>query len=417
MQKQRQSLLIKPHFIRNIESLVATNIPISANAISLIKLIVVTPLFAYFLLFSYSKQMSIALFLIFGLLDYLDGIVAKYKSLETRYGMLLDRVTDYPLLLLVSYKAMSIIPTYLIMAKIAVYTILFLQYIYKNATTENRIRSLISYFTLFAMLGISLGYGRGWLGVEQVRWLIYLNILFSLVVVAFNARVFKKRFIADTISALNLTCGLFSIYFAHGGEFEMSMLMLIIGALFDGLDGAAAREWGGTRWGVYSDDVADAVNYAIAPAFALYFALGSDLVALVVGLFFAIFTISRLIYFTLNKSDSDPAYFHGVPSTAGALAVMAAIILYANTPVLVGLIVGISATLMVSFDTHYKHLGRAMSEGKKRYKISLPLYSLLLIFGSFMWGIRVSVFMILITVLAYGFVPLVKHFYKAMSQK
>jgi len=38
---------------------------------------------------------------------------------------------------------------------------------------------------------------------------------------------------------------------------------------------------------------------------------------------------------------------------------------------------------MVSFDTHYKHLGRAFSEGKKRYRFGLALYSLLLSIGAF----------------------------------
>ncbi len=44
-----------------------------------------------------------------------------------------------------------------------------------------------------------------------------------------------------------------------------------MGCLFDGFDGAAARKWGGTRFGVYSDDIADGVNYGIAPGFALFF--------------------------------------------------------------------------------------------------------------------------------------------------
>ena len=75
----------------------------------------------------------------------------------------------------------------------------------------------------------------------------------------------------------------------------MSLLLLILGGLFDGLDGAAARKWVGTKFGVYSDDIADAVNYGIALVFALYFALGSDLVAFSVG-----FIYSFLPYLVLS---------------------------------------------------------------------------------------------------------------------
>ena len=98
---------------------------------------------------------------------------------------------------------------------------------------------------------------------------------------------------------------------------------------FDGFDGAAARKFGGTRWGVYSDDVADAVNYGIAPGVALYFVLGG-IQGWVVGAFYGLFTISRLVFFTLNKKYSDPEYFSGVPSTMGALVVLCSILLFEN---------------------------------------------------------------------------------------
>ena len=64
---------------------------------------------------------------------------------------------------------------------------------------------------------------------------------------------------------MNALCGVASIYFATQGRIETSLLLLLVGAAFDGLDGAAARKWGGTRFGVYSDDIADGINYAIAP--------------------------------------------------------------------------------------------------------------------------------------------------------
>ena len=134
------------------------------------------------------------------------------------------------------------------------------------------------------------------------------------------------------------------------------------------------------------------------------------MISMIIGLFYTLFTLSRLVYFTLNKDNADPAYFSGVPSTAGGLIVLCALILFAQYPVLVGLFVGIATMQMVSFDTHYKHLGRAFSGGKKRYKFGLPLYSLLLIIGAFFWGVSTSVALLLVLILLYGFTPLYLHF-------
>ena len=420
MEEKHRSLVHKPQFIQSIERTIAKQFSWHPNLISAIKLFVLTPILGYFLWYAegytHIKTILISLFLLFCLFDYLDGIVARERGLETKFGRVFDRFTDYPILLLISYYAVGELPLYLIIAKVIIDLLLFVQYTLMQGTTENRIRTTISYTALLGMLAASQHWGSSWLKVAYVEWLLYLNIAFSLIVILHNARIFQKRFIADAISAVNLLCGVGSIYFAYRHQLEMSLLLLILGGLFDGLDGAAARKWGGTRWGVYSDDVADGVNYGIAPGFALYFAMGADLIAMCVGVFYTLFTLSRLFYFTLNKSNADPAYFNGVPSTAGGLIVLSSLILFADTPLLVGLFVGIATMQMVSFDTHYKHLGRAFGEGKKRYKFGLPLYSLALIVGAFFWGVKLSVALLLVLILGYGFTPLVLHFREVIQR-
>ena len=420
MKTEHKSLVHKPEFIKNIEAAIAKKISWHPNMLSAIKLFVLTPIFGYILFnskeFGHTKLWLIGLFLLFCLFDYLDGIIARENDLESKFGRVFDRFTDYPLLLLVSWYAIGEIPTPLIAAKVLLDSILFVQYIYAQGTTENRIRTTLSYTALLGMLAASQNWGDAWLRVEYVEWLLYINIAFCLIVILFNAKFLQKRFIADAISGLNLLCGIGSIYFAYLGQLPMSLLLLILGGLFDGLDGAAARKWGGTSWGVYSDDVADAVNYGIAPGFALYFTLGYDLVAFSVGFFYSFFTLSRLVYFTLNKDSADPAYFSGVPSTAGGLIVLSSLILFKDAPVLVGLMVGIATIQMVSFDTYYKHIGRAFSEGKKRYKFGLPIYSLILIIGAFFWGVKVSVGLLLVLILAYGFMPFLMHFKELLNR-
>ena len=416
--KSRQGLMNKPQWLNKWEQWLGQQCRWHPNWLSSLKLFVVTPAlvltFRQVDILPHSQSLVIGIFLVFSLLDYMDGVIAREQQLESKFGRIFDRATDYPLLLIISWQVIGVIPLYLIVAKVAVDTLLFIQYIFRQGTTENRIRTTISYTALLAMLVLSQGWGGAWLKTEMVVWLLYLNIAFSVIVILYNLNILQKRYIADLISSANLACGIGSIYFSFHGRLEMSLLMLLIGGLFDGLDGAAARKWGGTRWGVYSDDVADGVNYGIAPGFALYFVLGG-LSGLAVGLFYSGFTLSRLVYFTLNKANADPDYFNGVPSTAGGLMVLCALILFSDQPELVGLIVGIASIQMVSFSAHYKHLGRAFASGKKRYRFGLPVYSLGLILGAFFWGSDISVALLFVLILAYGFIPTYLHFRSVMQ--
>lgn len=224
-----------------------------------------------------------------------------------------------------------------------------------------------------------------------------------------------KHHIADALSSANLLCGLLSMFFAAHGHLELSLLMLIAGAAFDGLDGAAARRWGGTRLGVYADDVADAVNYGVAPGVALILVLGG-VEGLVTGLAFILFTFSRLVFFTLNKSQADPAFFEGVPSTAGGLVVLSSLVLFPESPTLVGLMVGIACTSMVSFDTHHRHVGRVLAQHRQWVWGLLGAMALILA-GGLVWGIKISVICILSIVLCYGFAPSFLHFRRVISMK
>ena len=71
-------------------------------------------------------------------------------------------------------------------------------------------------------------------------------------------------------------------------------------AICDGLDGAAARRFGGTRFGVLADDVADAISYGVAPAIAVAIAT-SGIEGTAVGVVYGTLTLTRLVFFTLRK--------------------------------------------------------------------------------------------------------------------
>jgi phosphatidylserine synthase len=413
-------LMPKPMWIENIEKNVAQKVPIHPNAISLAKLFLVTPL-----LFLALRQVNVlphsaflvgSLFLVFAALDYLDGVVARAKKNTTYFGNILDRLTDYPLLIIVSWYCLSEISPILLVSKVVIDTVLLILFMLGKGSTENRLRTGISYITLFALLFLSQGWSPRFLSHDFVENLLVINILFSIFVALHNLGLVGKFLIADLLSGANLLCGIFSMYHASQGRYEISLLLLMIGAGFDGLDGAAARRWGGTKWGVYSDDIADGVNYGLAPGVALYYAI-NGYEGLVVGAFYSVFTISRLVFFTLNKEGSDPNFFAGVPSTVGGLIALSAICIFPENQALLGLLVGFACVLMISFDTNYRHLGRAAGEKKKQIIWGMPVLILVTVLGTKIWGLDSAIGLVLLAALGYGLQPVVNAFKRVMADK
>lgn len=409
---QRRPRVHMPFWLALLEMTTAAAIPLSPNVLSGIKLIIVAPVLLASLkqagMLPAPAWMVIAWFLAFGLFDYLQGMVAYHKQLETAFSRFFARATDLPVLACISFLCLDSLPAGLLAAKLLLHLGLIILSIAGRGSTENRLYTGINYTTLFGLLIISQGFAPKFITPEIVTSLLWVNIIFSAVVVLYNAGIINKRYIADALSGSNLLCGVFSMLFAAKGRVDISILFLLLGAAFDGFDGAAARKFGGTRWGVYSDDVADAVDYGIAPGVAIYCILGG-IAGLIVGAFYTCFTIGRLVYFTLNTSGGDPNYFCGVPSTAGSVIALGALVLFQDQPVFIGLIVGIACMQMVSFDTHYRHLGRALASNR-RIIYGMPVLLALLLAGGFFWGIEVPVAIIFTACLIYGFLPTAMHF-------
>jgi CDP-diacylglycerol--serine O-phosphatidyltransferase len=221
------------------------------------------------------------------------------------------------------------------------------------------------------------------------------------------------RFLADALSFGNLVCGLASIAFAVAKRFELSLGALLRGAVLDGLDGLAARRFGGTRFGVYADDIADGVNYGLAPGVALAFAIDGA-AGTFVGAFFAVFTISRLVYFTLVvDTGGDPRFFPGVPSTIGGLIALSSIIVFEHEA-LIGLAVGVACAQMVSFKTHYRHLGRALASREMPRRVAAVGFGVLVL-GELAFGVRFAAALILLASFVYGLLPSLLGFRAALE--
>ncbi|MGE0501340.1 MAG: CDP-diacylglycerol--serine O-phosphatidyltransferase [Rhizobiaceae bacterium] len=131
-----------------------------------------------------------------------------------------------------------------------------------------------------------------------------------------------------TVSAI--CAGLSGIRLAFEHRFEIAVVMVLIAAFLDGIDGRVARMLKATsKFGAQMDSLADIVNFGAAPALVLYAYLldkaGSP--GWIAALLFAIACGLRLARFNvLTEDDRRPAwqgaYFVGVPAPAGALLVM-----------------------------------------------------------------------------------------------
>ncbi|MGH1343148.1 MAG: CDP-alcohol phosphatidyltransferase family protein [Nannocystales bacterium] len=414
----RYRFLPPPRWAAQFHAWVGRRVAVNPMVFSMIKLVVVTPLLIAALspmdAVPSTRFVVLGLLVAFLLLDYLDAAVARHGALESKAARILDRVTDYPLLIAVAYFAVPLVDERLLVAKVALDFALLGLYVMGRGRTDNRLRAGISYAALIALLFAVQGWGGRVLNSQAIEYLLWANIAYLATTAAFYLGLLQKRFVADALSGANLLCGIFSIIFASRGRFEISLMFVLLGTAFDGFDGAAARRWGGTSIGVYSDDVADGVNYGIAPGFALYYVLGEGVSGLFVGIFYAVFVIARLVFFTLNKADSDPNYFAGVPSPVGGIVAMASIVLFEHEPGALGLMIGIACAQMVSFSTHYRHLGRAIAKHRKAL-VGAPLYLVVLLMGLKLGGPRGAAAVILAGNLAYGFLPMVLAFARVLS--
>ncbi len=137
----------------------------------------------------------------------------------------------------------------------------------------------------------------------------------------------------NLLTLLAIASGLTAIRFAIEGRLELAVGAIILAAFLDGIDGRVARFLKSTtRFGEQMDSLADFVNFGVAPAMILYFALlrRSALGGWLVAMLFAICGCLRLARFNVTLDmPGRPAwqnnFFTGVPAPAGALAGLAPI--------------------------------------------------------------------------------------------
>lgn len=130
----------------------------------------------------------------------------------------------------------------------------------------------------------------------------------------------------NAITAAALCVGLTGIRFAIQGEWEKSVLAIILAGMLDGIDGRIARMLNAqSRFGAELDSLADSISFGVAPALILFLWSLQDLPRLgwFASLAFAICCVLRLARFNARIDLADQphksaGFLTGVPAPLGA---------------------------------------------------------------------------------------------------
>ena len=179
-------------------------------------------------------------------------------------------------------------------------------------------------------------------------------------------RVPFTMLVPNMVTLAGMCLGLTSMRFAMDDRFGIALLLILLSALMDGLDGLIARRLNATsKFGAELDSLSDFMCFGVAPGVLVYNyhldEFGS--IGWIFVLVFAAATCLRLARFNVMRGrvdeDEEDApskpYFSGVPAPAGALLglmpVFAAQAEYfdaGQAPMLVALWLGLVAGLMIS---------------------------------------------------------------------
>lgn len=140
------------------------------------------------------------------------------------------------------------------------------------------------------------------------------------------------KHIPNTITSLNLLCGVMGVILAMEGRLDAAFVLMLLAALFDFCDGLAARLLHAySDIGKELDSLCDVVSFGVLPSVMLFYLWGRPLLPLgFLPLLLAVFSALRLAKFNLDERQHDG--FIGLPTPAAAMICGALAHCAATTP-------------------------------------------------------------------------------------
>ena len=181
----------------------------------------------------------------------------------------------------------------------------------------------------------------------------------------------------------NVFCGFYAFVAVLNEDFYHAAWAIVVGMIFDGLDGRIARLTKTTSaFGMQYDSLADVITFGMAPAFLAYAWVLKPFGRLgwMAAFLFLLCTALRLARFNVTKPDTHGSQFIGLPSPAAAVVVASIVIAFEdlfatkiNPFIMVMVIYGL-AFLMVS---NIKYPAFKKLDFKKRVAFSRFLFVIL----------------------------------------
>jgi len=232
-----------------------------------------------------------------------------------------------------------------------------------------------------------------------------------------------RLLLPNLITTMAIVSGLTGMRLAIDGRIEKAVICLLLAAFLDGIDGRIARAMrGSSRFGEQLDSLADAINFGAAPAVIAYIYILRDMgqFGWLAALIYSVACCLRLARFNVMIDDKagrpkwQQNYFIGVPSPAGACAVLLPVYLGS-----LGLPLGEPAALIFSIYTICIALlmvcnlpvwnGKSIRAGLRRDIVVPALFFaviyLVLLF-SYMWAtlaVSIVLYLLFLPLSAYGY--------------
>src|SRR5690606_19468750 len=126
-------------------------------------------------------------------------------------------------------------------------------------------------------------------------------------------------------TALNMACGFVAIILALKGQYYKACMLIVLGAIFDSVDGRVARLTGTqSHFGEQFDSLSDLLSFGFAPAMLFYlkFLNSGARLSLVTTFLFILCGALRLARFNANLDRVKSDYFQGLPIPGAAMALI-----------------------------------------------------------------------------------------------
>ncbi len=220
-------------------------------------------------------------------------------------------------------------------------------------------------------------------------------------------------FIPNFLTLCNITCGVLSIYTAIYHRLDYAFYLIILCAIFDFLDGFAARILNArSEIGLQLDSLCDVVSFGAAPAIIATISLEPFFMGYsYIMLLLVPFAAYRLAVFNVDTEQSDE--FKGLPTPAMALLVSSLVSSQVNisaslAPYAVVLML-LLCVLMVSRIPMFSFKFKNFSIAKNLLRYAFAIYSVIvLVFMDFNYAVAIIILTYIVVSLVVWMVNMVK---------